>query len=189
MYCAIVNDAPIRKLAPLPFGKLRQGCQRRCFQLLNFAGIFQQHGAGRGKRDVSATAIEELHSKVLLQSFDLQGDGRLGQAEFLRRSAEVQVFGHSPKNFKPEILHAGNLTRVKGLCLRCFRSGRRTAHVTEACNVHECRLLCQRGSLSNVVCASLLAHALLGDTDRQNGACRFQNDAKSWAGSEVSGEV
>ena len=40
-----------------------------------------------------------------------------------------------------------------------------------------------------VVCASLLAHALLGDTDRQNGACRFQNDAKSWAGSEVPGEV
>ena len=123
---------------------------------------------------------------MLFQSFDLQGNGGLGQAEFLRCFAEVQVFGHSSKDFKAEILHTGILTRVKGLCLR---SGRRTAHVTEACNVHECRLLCQRGSLSNVVCASLLAHALLRDTDRQNGACRFQNDVKSWPGSEVPGEV
>jgi hypothetical protein len=59
---------------------------------------------------VSATAIEELHAKILLQGFDLQSDGRLGQAEFLRRSPEVQVPGHSPKDFKPEIPHADTLT-------------------------------------------------------------------------------
>jgi hypothetical protein len=47
---------------------------------------------------------------VLFQGFDLQGDGRLRQAEFLRCPPEVQVFGHRSKDFKSEIFHAGIFT-------------------------------------------------------------------------------
>lgn len=79
-----------------------------------------QHGASRGKRNVRAAAVEELNAKLLLQSFDLQGDGRLGQTKLLRRPAEVQVPGYRPKNFEPEIFHTRNLTRVAGPCLPGF---------------------------------------------------------------------
>jgi hypothetical protein len=59
------------QLASLPFGKWRQSRLCRRFQLLHFASKFQQYVTGRGKRDVSAAAIKELYTKVLLQGFDL----------------------------------------------------------------------------------------------------------------------
>ena len=49
--------------------------------------------------------------------------------------------------------------------------------------------LARRPGWGNIVRTSLLADALLRVADRQNGACRFQNDVKGRPGSEVPGEV
>jgi hypothetical protein len=77
------------QVAPLVTGKERQCGQRSRFQFLDVAGIFQENRTGRGKRDPGPASVEQLNAKVLFQSFDLKGDGGLGEAKFLRRFAKV----------------------------------------------------------------------------------------------------
>jgi len=57
---------------------------------------------------------------MLFQSFDLQGNGRLREAEFFCGSPEIQVFRYRSKNLKPEILHAGIVTYIAEYCLANF---------------------------------------------------------------------
>src|SRR6266481_3292899 len=78
---------------------------------LEFLSVRQECMSGWSQSDPPSGAIEQRHTKFILEDFDLLRHGRLRQQQFLRSTTKVQVSGNRPKDFKPEVLHRSLSTK------------------------------------------------------------------------------
>jgi hypothetical protein len=89
--------------------------------------LCQEGGAGVRERDVLAAAVEQPHANVFFESLNRPAQGRLGDGEPIRGSAEVQLFREYDEVTQIVQLHGAGLSL----------SWRRTGTVGE----HGCDLL------------------------------------------------
>jgi hypothetical protein len=75
----------------------------RC-QCRNFPGIPQENRTRRGERDPIGGAVEQSHSKIVFERFDLERNGGLGEEQMFGGFAEIQVFSDRAEDFEAEIL-------------------------------------------------------------------------------------
>ena len=66
--------------------------------------LFQQ-ASRRSQHDASAGAVQQTHSQLLLQRFDLLSHSRLAQVHFFAGSPKAQVLSERAKDPKPEVFH------------------------------------------------------------------------------------
>src|SRR6266404_4562772 len=94
---------------------------------LEFLSVRQKRMSGWSQSDPPSGAIEQRHTKFILEDFDLLPHRRLRQQQFLRSTTKVQVSGNRPKDFKPEVLHCSlSLTKLAERCSRVFLPPRST---------------------------------------------------------------
>ena len=70
----------------------------------DFSGVAQQKRALRSECNAVAGAIEEADAEIVFESFDLKGDGGLGEEKMFGRFAKIQMLGDGAEDFETEVL-------------------------------------------------------------------------------------
>lgn len=89
-----------------PLGRGHCAEDRACFG--------QQHGSGRGERDLAAGAFQQCDSEPPFELGDRAGQGRLGYPEALGGLAEVRLLGDGDEVPRLAYFHAPRLMTAHG---------------------------------------------------------------------------
>src|SRR5208282_5614006 len=80
----------------------------------DFPGVAQKNGTLGSENDTIGGAVEEAHTEIALESFDLECDGRLGKKQMLGGLAKIQMLGDGAKNLEAEVLELGHGRIIHG---------------------------------------------------------------------------
>src|SRR3974390_652717 len=90
--------------AKFTFGLRNQCCKP--------AGVAEQDRPLSGQGNAPSCAIEEPHSEIAFQRFDLERNCRLSQEKMFGGSAKVQLLGDHTKYLEAEVLQLGHAVTI-----------------------------------------------------------------------------